>query len=522
MPTVGAPSRIVHMFDSLGGSQDLVAAAGDRDLAGLVWVDPADWERLRRRSTAPPATGTPPWTRWSSRSIAESEPLAANPLLALDDAALVDLAGQAERDLRAATALGYRVAAELTRRRPDPSGRPDEEGLSAYALDELALATGLARGVVCTRVAEADALTGRHPELLAALAAGLLPLPAVRRVLDLTSVLTTAECAEVEHQAARPPRAHRPPPAGIHDRRRAGRPAHPRASSRSSTRANTTRVAKDRQGPRAPHRPRRGHQEAGGPREDAPRRPGRTRPERDVLARAARPRGRWPGPATSASRPGPRDPRRPRRRPHPRRQARRRRHRPAPQGRRRRTPGPDQPRRCSSTTPAATSPRPATAGSSGRPAGSAPSAPRPSATSSTSPTAPPERSPAPTPSPSPAPDQTSTTPTDPAPTNPPTGSATPCRPATGPAASPAATSPPGPAQLDHTVRYPDGPTCSCNLGDLCVHHHHLKHLAPGWTLTNHGDGHFTWTTPTGHTHDITPDRDPPEPTARTDPDPPPV
>ncbi len=102
----------------------------------------------------------------------------------LDDAALVDLAGQAERDLRAATALGYRVAAELARRRPDPSGHPDERGLSAYALDEIALATGLARGAVRTRVAEADALTGRHPRLLAALEAGLLPLPAVRRVLE--------------------------------------------------------------------------------------------------------------------------------------------------------------------------------------------------------------------------------------------------------------------------------------------------------------------------------------------------
>ena len=77
-------------------------------------------------------------------------------------------------------------------------------------------------------------------------------------------------------------------------------------------------------------------------------------------------------------------------------------------------------------------------------------------------------------------------------------------------------------ELDHTLRYPDGPTCSCNLGDLCVHHHHLKHLAPGWTLTNHGNGHFTWTTPTGHTHDVTPDvtsdREPPD---VPDPDPPP-
>ncbi len=83
-------------------------------------------------------------------------------------------------------------------------------------------------------------------------------------------------------------------------------------------------------------------------------------------------------------------------------------------------------------------------------------------------------------------------------------------------------------ELDHTLRYPDGPTCSCNLGDLCAHHHHLKHLAPGWTLTNHGNGHLTWTTPTRHTHHITPDRPPPPPanqnptsSTATDPDPPP-
>ena len=127
--------------------------------------------------------------------IAESEALADNPLAGFDDAALVDLAGQAERDLRAATALGYRIAAELTRRRPDPSGHKDEQGLSAYALDELALATGLARGAVCTRVAEADALTGRHPKLLAALGAGLMPLPAVRRVLDTHAASSTPRSA---------------------------------------------------------------------------------------------------------------------------------------------------------------------------------------------------------------------------------------------------------------------------------------------------------------------------------------
>ncbi len=57
--------------------------------------------------------------------------------------------------------------------------------------------------------------------------------------------------------------------------------------------------------------------------------------------------------------------------------------------------------------------------------------------------------------------------------------------------------------LDHTRRYPEGPTCSCNLAPLCVRHHLLKHHAPGWQLTNHGHGHLTWTTPTGqHLHTV--------------------
>ncbi len=59
--------------------------------------------------------------------------------------------------------------------------------------------------------------------------------------------------------------------------------------------------------------------------------------------------------------------------------------------------------------------------------------------------------------------------------------------------------------LDHTLRYPDGPTCACNLAPLCVHHHQLKHHAPGWQLTNHGHGHLTWTTPTGQHLHTTPD-----------------
>ena len=58
--------------------------------------------------------------------------------------------------------------------------------------------------------------------------------------------------------------------------------------------------------------------------------------------------------------------------------------------------------------------------------------------------------------------------------------------------------------LDHTVPWPHGPTCLCNLGPLCRHHHRLKTHDPGWSLTNHGNGTYTWTTPHGTRHTATP------------------
>ena len=58
--------------------------------------------------------------------------------------------------------------------------------------------------------------------------------------------------------------------------------------------------------------------------------------------------------------------------------------------------------------------------------------------------------------------------------------------------------------LDHTVPWPHGPTCMCNLGPLCRHHHRLKTHDPGWSLTNHGNGTYTWTTPHGTRHTVTP------------------
>jgi hypothetical protein len=59
--------------------------------------------------------------------------------------------------------------------------------------------------------------------------------------------------------------------------------------------------------------------------------------------------------------------------------------------------------------------------------------------------------------------------------------------------------------LDHTRPYQHGgPTCDCNLGCLCRHHHQLKQH-PDWTLTQPHPGTFTWTTPAGHAYTTTPD-----------------
>jgi hypothetical protein len=60
---------------------------------------------------------------------------------------------------------------------------------------------------------------------------------------------------------------------------------------------------------------------------------------------------------------------------------------------------------------------------------------------------------------------------------------------------PGCTRPAQVCDLDHTIPWPQGPTCPCNLACLCRHHHRLKTHDPGWTLHNHGDGHLTWRTP---------------------------
>ncbi len=53
-------------------------------------------------------------------------------------------------------------------------------------------------------------------------------------------------------------------------------------------------------------------------------------------------------------------------------------------------------------------------------------------------------------------------------------------------------------ELDHRTPYPEGETCSSNMGPLCKRHHTVKH-ARGFELYANEDGSYTWTTPTGHT-----------------------
>ncbi|MDP9393085.1 MAG: HNH endonuclease, partial [Actinomycetota bacterium] len=61
--------------------------------------------------------------------------------------------------------------------------------------------------------------------------------------------------------------------------------------------------------------------------------------------------------------------------------------------------------------------------------------------------------------------------------------------------TPVCTRPAAGCDLDHTVRYPDGPTDETNLGPLCRHDHGGKHA--GFGLEQPQPGHFVWTTPTG-------------------------
>jgi hypothetical protein len=58
--------------------------------------------------------------------------------------------------------------------------------------------------------------------------------------------------------------------------------------------------------------------------------------------------------------------------------------------------------------------------------------------------------------------------------------------------------------LDHTIRFPDGPTADHNLTCQCRRCHLRKHQA-GWKLQLLPNGDVVWTSPTGHSyHDPVP------------------
>jgi hypothetical protein len=50
--------------------------------------------------------------------------------------------------------------------------------------------------------------------------------------------------------------------------------------------------------------------------------------------------------------------------------------------------------------------------------------------------------------------------------------------------------------LDHTLAYPAGITCECDLGPFCRRHHRVKQ-APGWRVDQPEPGVIRWTTPAG-------------------------
>jgi hypothetical protein len=55
------------------------------------------------------------------------------------------------------------------------------------------------------------------------------------------------------------------------------------------------------------------------------------------------------------------------------------------------------------------------------------------------------------------------------------------------------------ADADHTIPWPHGSSCECNLGAPCRYHHRNKQ-APGWHLHQPEPGVFNWRNPSGRTH----------------------
>jgi hypothetical protein len=61
------------------------------------------------------------------------------------------------------------------------------------------------------------------------------------------------------------------------------------------------------------------------------------------------------------------------------------------------------------------------------------------------------------------------------------------------------------ADADHTIPWPLGPSCECNLGAPCRYHHRNKQ-APGWRLDQPEPGVMRWHTPSGRVHTTYPTR----------------
>ena len=57
--------------------------------------------------------------------------------------------------------------------------------------------------------------------------------------------------------------------------------------------------------------------------------------------------------------------------------------------------------------------------------------------------------------------------------------------------------------LDHTLPYPAGITCQCDLAPACRRHHRCKQ-APGWQLIQPQPGVMRWTTPSGRSYTTRP------------------
>jgi Domain of unknown function (DUF222) len=55
------------------------------------------------------------------------------------------------------------------------------------------------------------------------------------------------------------------------------------------------------------------------------------------------------------------------------------------------------------------------------------------------------------------------------------------------------------ADADHTIPWPAGPSCECNVGAPCRYHHRNKQ-APGWRLEQPEPGVMKWHTPSGRVH----------------------